>query len=85
MTGKLPTGAGDFRVAASREVEFEEAALLGETEFETSTATPDDWPKMSTGAVTDKNSAAAGSSKLIRRNLLIFFYTSKLLGLRFGD
>jgi hypothetical protein len=73
MTGKLPTVEGDFSVAVFREVEFEEAVLFGEAEFETSAATLDDWPKMSAGAVAVKNSAAAGSSKLIRRNLLIFF------------
>jgi hypothetical protein len=42
MTGKLPTVDGDFGVAAFREVEFEEARFLGEAEFETSAAMPDD-------------------------------------------
>jgi hypothetical protein len=77
MTGKLPTVDGDFRVAAFRGVEFEEATLLGEVEFETSAAMPDDWPNVSTAPVAVKIRAAADSSKRVRRNLLILFFTSK--------
>jgi hypothetical protein len=80
MTGKLPTVDGDFTVEASREVDFEEAVLLGEAAFETSATRLDDWPKMSAPAAVVKNSAAAGSSKRTRRSLLIFFCTSNIIG-----
>jgi hypothetical protein len=76
MTRKLPTVGGDFS-AASRGAELEEAMFLGEAEFEISAATPDDWPNISDAAVAVKNRAAAGSSKRIRRNILILFFTSK--------
>jgi hypothetical protein len=82
MTGKLPKGAGDFSVAASRGVGFEEAIFLGEAEFETSAARFDDWPNMSAAAVAIKIRAAAGSSKRIRRNLLIVFLPPNILSLR---
>jgi hypothetical protein len=77
MTGKLPTVGGDFSAAASRGAEFEGAMFFGEAEFEMSAAMTDDWPNISAAAVAVKNRAAAGSSKRIRRNLLILFFTSK--------
>jgi hypothetical protein len=77
MTGKLPTVDGDFVAAAPLGVEFEEATLFGEAEFETSAAVPDDWPNVSAAAVAVKIRAAADSSKRVRRNLLILFFTSK--------
>jgi len=73
MTGKLPTVEGDFGGATFREVEFEEAMFLGEVEFETSAAMPDDWPNMSAVAAAVKSRAAAANSKRVRRNLHILF------------
>jgi hypothetical protein len=78
MTGKLPTVDGDFVVAAFRGVEFEEAMLLGEAEFETSAVMPDDWPSMSAAAVAVKSRAAAADRKRVRINLLILFYLQKI-------
>jgi len=81
MTGKLPTVDGDFFVAAFRGVEFEEAILLGEAEFETSAVMPDDWPNMSAAAVAVKSRAAAADSKRVRINLLILFLPPKIWAL----
>src|SRR5262245_39012211 len=67
MTGKLPAVEGDFGGATFREVEFEEATFLGEVEFETSAAMPDDWPNMSAVAAAVKSRAAAANSKRVRR------------------
>jgi hypothetical protein len=80
ITGKLPTVVGDFGAGAFREVDFEEAVLFEEAEREASATRLDDWPKMSAAADVVKNSAAAGNSKRTRRNLLIFFYTSNIIG-----
>ena len=60
-------------------VEPGEVVVLGEAELGTSTAVPDDWPKVSAVTVKVKVRAAADSSARVLRELLILFLFLRMI------